>query len=668
MAFLDETGLQTLWTKIKNTFALTTHSHGNILSDGKVGSAATKPLITSTGGVVVAGDFGTTAGTFCQGNDSRVVSAITSATASSIVSAVHANGTAAQLSAGTDSAYRVWQPNVLSAYVAGATVTSAGNATTLNGSAASVYAKTTDIKTYTGASGVTLTGSSFSHTTGEGWGHIPSGGSAGQILEYSGAGVAQWVDPVIGGITSAQAVSAVSAAGYTTSDNASAIASAVVSSGGYAIDSNVVHISGSEHIIGAKTFSSGVTAPHYYVGYEGILPLHTSTGLDIHGVTPMHLDNANIHIGSNTITLTGDGGSSSGYIGLYAPYIDILGSVSTTLGPTKIYSGATISGGVTVDNANINYTISSGGSNGIVIPGENADFIVGRDYPEYGAGLLLEGRHGRTDGGKFVLKTGGADVKNLVGSVDGTLTWTGNTISATTFSGTATSATSAGNATTVNGTAGSSALSWNTEVTLYTVGGHAVKAKLPANPNTNTTYTFATGDSNGQIKVTPSGGTAQNVSVKGLGTAAYTSTGAFLSTAGGTVNGNVTVSGAFTVPDYIGASNLYCRITTSNTSSGQTDRVIRMNTQTNGNMGIYDINYNKWLLRADSAGNIYMSGHATTAGSCTGNAANVTGTVAIANGGTGATSAVAARTNLGFTSGTTAAASGTTGVIYFQYS
>lgn len=37
----------------------------------------------------------------------------------------------------------------------------------------------------------------------------------------------------------------------------------------------------------------------------------------------------------------------------------------------------------------------------------------------------------------------------------------------------------------------------------------------------NTTYTFATGDSNGQIKVTPSGGSAQNVSVKGLAAAAY---------------------------------------------------------------------------------------------------------------------------------------------------
>ena len=37
----------------------------------------------------------------------------------------------------------------------------------------------------------------------------------------------------------------------------------------------------------------------------------------------------------------------------------------------------------------------------------------------------------------------------------------------------------------------------------------------------NTTYTIATGDSNGQIKVTPSSGSAYNVSVKGLGALAY---------------------------------------------------------------------------------------------------------------------------------------------------
>ena len=39
--------------------------------------------------------------------------------------------------------------------------------------------------------------------------------------------------------------------------------------------------------------------------------------------------------------------------------------------------------------------------------------------------------------------------------------------------------------------------------------------------DTNTTYTVATGDANGQIKVTPSSGSAYNVAVKGLGSSAY---------------------------------------------------------------------------------------------------------------------------------------------------
>ena len=43
--------------------------------------------------------------------------------------------------------------------------------------------------------------------------------------------------------------------------------------------------------------------------------------------------------------------------------------------------------------------------------------------------------------------------------------------------------------------------------------------------DTDTTYSFATGDSNGTFKVTPSAGTAQNVSIYGLGSAAYTSSG-----------------------------------------------------------------------------------------------------------------------------------------------
>ena len=45
----------------------------------------------------------------------------------------------------------------------------------------------------------------------------------------------------------------------------------------------------------------------------------------------------------------------------------------------------------------------------------------------------------------------------------------------------------------VSSTAGNSALQWNSEVTLGTVGGLAIKAKLPANPNTDTTYSAGTG-------------------------------------------------------------------------------------------------------------------------------------------------------------------------------
>ena len=42
-----------------------------------------------------------------------------------------------------------------------------------------------------------------------------------------------------------------------------------------------------------------------------------------------------------------------------------------------------------------------------------------------------------------------------------------------------------------------------------------------------TTYTFAEGTTNGTFKVTPSGGTAQSVSIHGLGTAAYTDSTAY---------------------------------------------------------------------------------------------------------------------------------------------
>lgn len=45
-----------------------THTHGNITNDGKVGTSSGKPLVTTTGGAVTTGAFGSSAGQFAEGN------------------------------------------------------------------------------------------------------------------------------------------------------------------------------------------------------------------------------------------------------------------------------------------------------------------------------------------------------------------------------------------------------------------------------------------------------------------------------------------------------------------------------------------------------------------------------------------------------------------------
>lgn len=55
----------------------TSHAHGNITNAGAIGSTSGLPVITTTGGVVTVGSFGSTAGTFCSGNDARLSDART---------------------------------------------------------------------------------------------------------------------------------------------------------------------------------------------------------------------------------------------------------------------------------------------------------------------------------------------------------------------------------------------------------------------------------------------------------------------------------------------------------------------------------------------------------------------------------------------------------------
>ena len=142
-----------------------------------------------------------------------------------------------------------------------------------------------------------------------------------------------------------------------------------------------------------------------------------------------------------------------------------------------------------------------------------------------------------------------------------------------------------------------------------TAGGTSYIFTTP--PNTNTTYTIATGDSNGQIKVTPSSGNAYNVDVKGLGDRAFDST-SYLPLSGGTATGSIYVSGTTEK-----------RISLKNPTSNNLE--IYMASVLNGRHGLYStgyldaeggtyVNSGKWLvIRDHTTGNVNFYGNATTA-------------------------------------------------------
>jgi hypothetical protein len=64
-------------TRLADSRTPTSHTHGNLTNDGKVGTTANLPLRTGTNGVIEAGAFGTAAGSFCEGNDARLSDART---------------------------------------------------------------------------------------------------------------------------------------------------------------------------------------------------------------------------------------------------------------------------------------------------------------------------------------------------------------------------------------------------------------------------------------------------------------------------------------------------------------------------------------------------------------------------------------------------------------
>ena len=71
---LSASSVRTLLNTDQVTDARTplSHTHGNLTNAGAIGTTANLPLKTGTNGVVEAGSFGTSAGSFCEGNDARL--------------------------------------------------------------------------------------------------------------------------------------------------------------------------------------------------------------------------------------------------------------------------------------------------------------------------------------------------------------------------------------------------------------------------------------------------------------------------------------------------------------------------------------------------------------------------------------------------------------------
>jgi len=139
-------------TSIPSSFTPSSHTHGNLTNDGKIGTTASKVIVTSTGGAIAAKTSGTS-GQFLNGLGAWATPPDNDTIYSHATDHPTTAGNKHVPSGGSSGKILTWSAD--------------GTATW-----ATEY--------------------SYTHPTGAGYKHIPSGGATGQILKYSASGTATW--------------------------------------------------------------------------------------------------------------------------------------------------------------------------------------------------------------------------------------------------------------------------------------------------------------------------------------------------------------------------------------------------------------------------------------------------------------------------------------------
>ena len=407
------------------------------------------------------------------------------------------------------------------------------------------------------SSGITVTSTSVSdgtntfnkyvHPTSSGYKHVPSGGSSGQFLGWSSDGTATWVNnPNTDTKNTAGSSNKASTKLFLIGAESQAANPQTYSNVNcYIGTDNCLYSNGTKVLTSHQSVVNGGNT----ASWGSSVTVGTVGGTSLTFTMPSNPNtDTKVTTSGNHYTPTtyAQGGLSADASGADAAWgIDVVKGVALTTDGKGHVTGISVTSGKIPGNPNTNtarlqvsdttnkrintkestgnYIQFTGGTNKITVSDGTNSFDVGVT-PSISNNVTGSGTSGyltkwngtntitsgpalssaissQTQSTKFLREDGTWSAPSYTTNTD---TWRGIKVNSIALLGTGT------NTGAVNFVSG----------TNVTVSGSGNDITISAT-DTNTTYTFATGASNGQIKVTPSSGSAYNVDVKGLASSAY---------------------------------------------------------------------------------------------------------------------------------------------------